>query len=146
MSDILINQTNSPFETEQAGFELAGRLGRSGIVALYGELGSGKTCFVKGIARGLKIVQSIKSPSFSIINEYQGEIPLYHMDFYRLENPLEIDETGWEEYLNSDGIIIIEWAERIRNMLPGKRIDVYFEILDESARRLRIVIDDDSGN
>lgn len=142
----MVHQTNSPSATERAGFDLARRLDRRDIVALYGELGSGKTCFVRGIARGLKVAQTIKSPSYNIINEYDGEIPLYHMDFYRLEKPLEIEDIGWAEYLNSDGIIIIEWADRVRNMLPGNRIDVYFEILDENTRRLKIVTDDDSGN
>jgi tRNA threonylcarbamoyladenosine biosynthesis protein TsaE len=146
MSAILVIQTKSPAATEQAGFDLAGKLHPHNLVALYGELGSGKTCFVRGLARGLKVIQTVKSPSFGIINEYNGEIPVFHMDFYRLKSLAEIEDTGWTEYLAGNGIIIIEWADQVRNMLPGNRIDVYFQILDKNTRRLEIVTGDNSGN
>ena len=146
MSAVLVKQTNSPYETETAGYELAGGLSARDVVALYGELGSGKTCFVRGIAKGLNVAQPVKSPSFSIINEYDGAVPLYHIDFYRLTSPGEIENTGWTEYMSLNGVVIIEWAERVRNMLPGKRIDVYFEILDKNSRSLKVVTDDDPGN
>lgn len=147
--DMAINltvETRSPEETENIGLELAAKLAQHDVVALYGSLGSGKTCFVKGMARGLNLSQSVKSPSFSIINEYPGETPLYHIDFYRLEKPAEIEDTGWSEYLEAGGIVVIEWAERVKNVLPYKRIDVYFEILDNNTRRLEIRVFDGSRN
>jgi len=146
MATVLTAETVTPEETENIGAELAAKLSRNDVIALYGDLGSGKTCFVKGIARGLKVSQAVKSPSFSIINEYPGKIPLYHIDFYRLEKPAEIEDTGWREYLDAGGIVVIEWAERIKNMLPYKRIDVYFEVLDSVTRRLEIITVDGSGD
>ncbi|UCC80117.1 MAG: tRNA (adenosine(37)-N6)-threonylcarbamoyltransferase complex ATPase subunit type 1 TsaE [Candidatus Zixiibacteriota bacterium] len=146
MSNILLTETKSTGETERLGFELAKSLNPDDVVALYGELGSGKTCFVKGVARGLSLSNPVKSPSFSIINEYPGKIPLFHIDFYRLEKSAEIEDIGWMEYLDSGGIVIIEWAERVKNMLPSKRIDVYFKILGNATRRVEIIAVDGSGN
>lgn len=146
MSNISLTETKSTEETERLGFELAESLAPDDVVALYGDLGSGKTCFVKGVARGLNLSNPVKSPSFSIINEYPGKIPLFHIDFYRLEKSAEINEIGWTEYLDSGGIVIIEWAERVKNMLPSKRIDVYFKILGNATRRVEIIGIDGSGN
>jgi tRNA threonylcarbamoyladenosine biosynthesis protein TsaE len=146
MAVILATETLAPEETEDLGAELSAKLSPNDVVALYGSLGTGKTCFVKGMARGLSVTQPVKSPSFSIINEYTGEIPLFHIDFYRLEKPAEIEDTGWREYLDSGGIVVIEWADRVKNMLPYKRIDVYFEILGKQTRRLEIIEVDGSRN
>ena len=146
MSTILLTETKSADETERLGFELAESLNPDDVVALYGDLGSGKTGFVSGIARGLNVSKSVKSPSFNIINEYPGDIPLFHIDFYRLEKSAEIEDIGWTEYLDSGGIVIIEWAERVKNVLPSKRIDVYFQILNNVSRRLEIIAVDGSGN
>lgn len=142
----LLTETKSAEETERLGFELAESLNPDDVVALYGDLGSGKTCFVKGVARRLNLSKPVKSPSFSIINEYPGRIPLFHIDFYRLGKWAEIEGVGWTEYLDSGGIVIIEWAERVKNMLPSKRIDVYFEILGNDTRRVEIIAVDGSGN
>ena len=146
MASIMVTETKTPEETVNVGTDLAGKLNKNDIIALYGDLGSGKTCLVKGIARGLNVFLPVKSPSFSIINEYPGEIPLFHIDFYRLAKNAEIEDTGWFEYLNSGGVVVIEWAERVKNMLPPRRIDVYFEILNKTTRRLEIIAIDDSGN
>jgi tRNA threonylcarbamoyladenosine biosynthesis protein TsaE len=146
MAVILTTETLAPEETEDLGAELAAKLSPNEVVALYGSLGTGKTCFVKGMARGLGVSQPVKSPSFSIINEYSGELPLFHIDFYRLEKFAEIEDTGWREYLDSGGIVVIEWADRVKNMLPYKRIDVYFEILGRQTRRLEIIEVDSSRN
>lgn len=146
MSNILLTETKSAEETELLGFGLAESLVADDVVALYGDLGSGKTCFVKGVARGLNLSNPVKSPSFSIINEYPGKIPLFHIDFYRLEKSAEIEDVGWMEYLDSGGIVIIEWAERVKNMLPLKRIDVYFNIIGKTTRRVEIIGIDGSGN
>jgi tRNA threonylcarbamoyladenosine biosynthesis protein TsaE len=139
-------ETSSPEATEKIGADLVSKLEPNDVVALYGELGSGKTCFVKGIARGLNVSQPVKSPSFNIINEYPGVTPLYHIDFYRLAKPAEIEETGWMDCLDAGGIVVIEWAERVKNMLPYKRIDVYFEVLVNDTRRLEIIAVGSSGN
>jgi tRNA threonylcarbamoyladenosine biosynthesis protein TsaE len=138
-------ETKTPEDTEQIGYELAESLNPDDVIALYGELGSGKTCFVKGIARRLDVTGTVKSPSFSIINEYPGRIPLIHIDFYRIRKKAEIEDLGWMEYLNSGAVVVIEWADRVKNMLPSRRIDVYFQILNGNTRRLEIIADDNPG-
>ena len=104
------------------------------IICLDGELGSGKTVFTKGIANGLGIQESITSPTFTIIKEYEGELPLYHMDVYRLDG--KTDGIGIEEYFNKGGIVVIEWADSIKDILPEERLDIRFKVLDENKRVL----------
>jgi len=105
------------------------------VICLDGELGSGKTVFVKGFAKALGIDDNITSPTFNIIKEYQtGELSLYHMDVYRLD---EIDEDiGIKDYYNKGGITIIEWSELIKNELPEERLEIVFKIVDEDTRIL----------
>ena len=108
------------------------------VICLNGELGSGKTIFVKGFASSLGIEESITSPTFTIVKEYlDGEAPLYHMDAYRLEDPKE--DIGIKDYFNKDGITIIEWAELIEDKLPKERLDIFFKIVDENTRVLKFV-------
>jgi len=103
------------------------------IICLDGELGSGKTVFTKGIANALGIEESITSPTFTIIKEYQsGEMPLYHMDVYRLEG--DIKELGIEDYYDKGGVTIIEWADMIKDYLPEERLDIKIKVLDEDTR------------
>lgn len=104
------------------------------IICLDGELGSGKTIFTKGIANALGIDQNITSPTFTIIKEYEGELPLYHMDVYRLDG--NTDGIGIEEYFNKGGVVVIEWAETIKEILPKERLDIKFRIVDENKRVL----------
>ena len=104
------------------------------IICLDGELGSGKTVFTKGIANALGIDETITSPTYTIIKEYNGELPLYHMDVYRLDG--NIDGTGIEEYFNKGGVVVIEWADTIKNILPDERLDIKFKVLDENKRLL----------
>ncbi|MCI5703255.1 MAG: tRNA (adenosine(37)-N6)-threonylcarbamoyltransferase complex ATPase subunit type 1 TsaE [Erysipelotrichaceae bacterium] len=104
------------------------------IICLDGELGSGKTVFTKGIANALGIDETITSPTYTIIKEYNGELPLYHMDVYRLDG--NIDGTGIEEYFNKGGVVVIEWADTIKNILPAERLDIKFKVLDENKRLL----------
>lgn len=104
------------------------------IICLDGELGSGKTVFTKGIADALGIDETITSPTYTIIKEYNGELPLYHMDVYRLDG--NIDGTGIEEYFNKGGVVVIEWADTIKNILPAERLDIKFKVLDENKRLL----------
>ena len=138
--------SHSPAETESLG-EKFGRSAQSGSVfALSGDLGAGKTQFVKGLARGLEIPARVHSPTFTLVNEYGGgRLKLFHLDLYRLETPAQIFSAGVEEFLQPDGVTVIEWAERlkmeVRNRKSGvKRIFVKIEILDELERK--IVYDD----
>ena len=105
------------------------------VICLDGELGSGKTVFVKGIAKALGIEENITSPTFNIIKEYQsGELPLFHMDVYRLDE-IE-DDIGITDYYNKGGITIIEWSELIKDNLPEERLEIKFKIVDENTRIL----------
>lgn len=104
------------------------------IICLDGELGSGKTIFAKGIANALGIKESITSPTFTIIKEYDGELPLYHMDLYRLDG--NIDGIGIEEYFTKGGVVVIEWASTIKEHLPEERLEIKFKVIDENKRLL----------
>lgn len=105
------------------------------VICLDGELGSGKTIFVKGFAKALGIDENITSPTFNIVKEYQnGELPLYHMDVYRLED--NDDSIGFNDYYSKGGVTIIEWSEIIKDKLPENRLDIVFKILGENSRVL----------
>ena len=104
------------------------------IICLNGELGSGKTMFTKGIANALGINENITSPTFTIIKEYDGELPLYHMDVYRLDGNTE--GIGIEEYFNKGGVVVIEWADTIKDILPKERLDIKFKVLDENKNEV----------
>lgn len=102
------------------------------IICLNGELGSGKTLFTKGFAQALGIKENITSPTFSIIKEYVGELPLYHMDVYRLDG--NTSGVNIEEYYTKGGVVIIEWADTIKDILPKERLDIKIKVLDENKR------------
>ena len=106
------------------------------IICLNGELGSGKTVFAKGFANALGVSDNVTSPTFSIIKEYDGELPLYHMDVYRLDG--NTNGVNIEEYFSKGGIVLIEWADTIKNILPEERLDIKFKVLDENKRILII--------
>ena len=108
------------------------------VICLIGELGSGKTVFVKGFAQALGINETITSPTFTIVKEYEsGELPLYHMDVYRLED--NKDNIGLTDYFNKGGITIIEWADMIEGELPEERLDIRFRVVDENTRVLTFI-------
>lgn len=104
------------------------------IICLDGELGSGKTIFTKGFADALGIEDNITSPTFTIIKEYDGELPLYHMDVYRLDG--QTDGIGIEEYFSKGGVVIIEWASTIKDILPLEHLSIKFKLLDENKRTI----------
>lgn len=133
----------SDHHTIRLGYQLGEVLVKGDVIALIGELGSGKTCFTKGIAYGLGIDQGtvITSPSFSLANEYQGRHPFVHMDLYRLEGPEESLSLGLEEYLDGDHVVVVEWAERCLEMMPEKKLTVQLIIKEEYTRLIRF-----SGN
>jgi tRNA threonylcarbamoyladenosine biosynthesis protein TsaE len=130
--------TFSPEETKEFGRALAGELKVGSVVALTGPLGSGKTVLIQGICSGLGVTEFVTSPSFVIINEYPGKFKVYHFDLYRLENVEEFIKLGYEEYFYGSGITLIEWAEKIKNFLPEKRIEINLEISSEKERRILI--------
>lgn len=131
--------SSSPEETAELASRLAADLAPGSVVALSGPLGSGKTVFVKGIAKALGVSPSeTTSPTFTIINEYAGSLPLYHIDLYRLEEFSEVLELGLDEYFDGGGIVAVEWPERARLLLPVETIVVAFERLSEKARTIRI--------
>jgi len=108
------------------------------VICLYGDLGSGKTVFSKGFAQALGIDEPVTSPTFSIIKEYtSGEMPLYHMDVYRLDG--NVDGVGIEDYFKKNGVVIIEWADTIKDYLPEERLDIKFKVIDEDSRMLVFV-------
>jgi len=137
---LLTVKTKDPAETFSLGERLAAYLPPGTVIALTGELGAGKTLFAKGIAKGLKVTDQVTSPTFTIINEYQGLVPLYHIDAYRLEEGSGIEELGFEEYFNSSGITLIEWPERIKNYLPLSYLRINIEKgQDQSGSEFRIL-------
>ncbi|MDX1741926.1 MAG: tRNA (adenosine(37)-N6)-threonylcarbamoyltransferase complex ATPase subunit type 1 TsaE [Rhodothermales bacterium] len=126
MNANISSETTSPEETVQLGSTLAGRLKPGSIVALYGDLGSGKTHLTKGICAGLGIdPEHVTSPTFALINEYRGgRMPVYHFDTYRLKNLAEFMALGYEDYFEGDGVCLIEWPEPIESLLPNDVIRI----------------------
>ena len=120
-------KTESPEETQALGEKLGKTLKRGDVIALIGDLGAGKTCLTQGIARGIGIApdEVVNSPSYVLINEYNAAVPIYHIDLYRLQARTEIAELGLSEYIDGDGICIIEWAERIADTLPDTCIEIH---------------------
>lgn len=131
--------SRSPEETRALAGSLLNAIGKGTVLALHGDLGSGKTCFVQGLANALGVDQIVTSPTFTIVNEYSGRRPLYHIDLYRVRGPGDVMSIGLDEYLESDGITAIEWAEKVDDLLPENTIHVTFEILpDQNARAVTI--------
>ena len=110
--------SNSPAETEALGAALAERLKPGTVVAFSGDLGAGKTAFVRGMAQGLGISQRVTSPTFTIVNEYEGPTPLFHFDMYRLNGSEDLFDIGWEDYLSRGGVCAVEWSEQVADALP----------------------------
>ena len=119
--------TRSPEETQALAASLARELGPGSVLALHGELGSGKTCFVQGLAMGLGVTEPVNSPTYTLVNEYRGSLPLYHVDLYRIRQPSEVLSLGLDEYLYGDGVVAVEWAERAESLLPAGCRHVTFE-------------------
>lgn len=133
--------SNSERETVAFGEEFARTKLKAGdVVALIGELGSGKTRFIKGICSGLGVTEHVSSPSFTIVNEYASDrCKIFHFDFYRITSISELKEIGFDDYIYNDGICVIEWADRVMDLLPPNRYDVLFT-LGESETVREIVI------
>lgn len=132
--------SDSPERTARWGRELGTLLNGGDVVALVGELGAGKTTLTQGIVRGLGVAEGhyIGSPTFTLINEYEGRVPVYHLDFYRIESPAELVQLGLEEYLDGEGVAIIEWADKIEALLPEEHMLVRMEHKDSRVRIVTI--------
>ena len=130
--------TKNENETILEGKKIGATLAPGAIVALYGELGAGKTAFTRGIAEGLGITMCVQSPTFTIVNEYPGEVPLFHFDMYRLETENELFDIGWDDYLQRGGVCAVEWSEKVPNAFPPDTTVVKLSILSENERRLEI--------
>ena len=131
----------SPAEMQDLGSRL-GKVASPGlVVGLIGDLGAGKTTFVRGVANGAEVSpeQMVASPTFVLIHEYEGRIPVYHFDTYRLANPEAFADLGAAEYFDGDGICLVEWADRVRKILPLDRIDVEIEHAGEQLRRVAVL-------
>lgn len=139
---MITHTSGSANETQNIGKALASKLKSGSIVALFGELGSGKTQFIKGICSGLGVKEIITSPTFIIINEYNSPVAgkIFHFDLYRMKNKKEVLDLGFEDYLNSEGIILIEWPELIENILPlqTNKIHLFHSGVDENTRDIRM--------
>lgn len=140
--------SNSEQETEQLAAKLAERLKTGDNVCLYGELGAGKTCFARGIVTRLRRecatpVIPVKSPSYTLLNIYEGNPKIYHFDFYRIDNNDEIMELGLDEYWGGDGICIVEWPKGFCGALPGRTIDVIIDFTENMKRKIKVDIPED---
>lgn len=130
--------THSPAETEQVGQALAARLTAGTVLALRGDLGAGKTAFTRGLARGLGYKGAVTSPTFTIVNEYEGgRLPLFHFDLYRLESADELWDIGWEDYLDRGGVCAVEWSERAEELFSDAAA-VTLHPLDDETREITI--------
>lgn len=137
MTDVIV--TRSPEETEAFGRQLAARLKPGDVLALTGEIGAGKTTFVRGLAEGLGVpAGSVASPSFVLVREYRGRIPLYHADLFRLEGMPQAASVGIEDFYEQGGVTVIEWADQVPGVLPEKYLEVRFEVVDPETRRLTL--------
>jgi tRNA threonylcarbamoyladenosine biosynthesis protein TsaE len=139
--------SNSPSETGAIGRQLAKNVEAGSVLALKGELGSGKTLFTKGLVAGLGSSAAVTSPTFTIVHEYQGgRLPIYHFDFFRLENQESAARLGVQDYFFSDGVSVIEWADRFPDLLPEHSHWISFEIKSEDQRLITTVDYDDANS
>jgi tRNA threonylcarbamoyladenosine biosynthesis protein TsaE len=139
--------SNSPAETEAIGRQLATDVEAGSVLALKGELGSGKTLFTKGLVAGLGSSAAVTSPTFTIVHEYQGgRFPIYHFDFFRLENRESVNRLGLENYFFCDGVCVIEWADRFPDLVADQTRWIFFEIKSERQRTITFVEDSDENS
>lgn len=132
----MVKETSSARETIELGKKIGLELKPGEVLALSGQLGAGKTTLIQGIAEGLGVSDYVTSPTFILINEYLGRLPFYHIDLYRLEDPEQIEELGISEYYEKDGIVVIEWAERLGDLLPENAKQIKIEVVDENKRKI----------
>ena len=131
-------ESQSPEATRRAGEALGRTLGPADVVALTGELGAGKTCFVQGVVQGLEVTTTATSPTFVLVNEYRGRLPVHHVDAYRTETLTELVDLGLLELFDADGVTLVEWADKLRPLLPARTIDVHVSGVGDEPREIVI--------
>ena len=136
-----IFHSSSPEETKEFAARFAKTLQSGDVIALQGELGSGKTTFVQGLALGLGVEDYVNSPTFKIVNEFNGEMTLFHFDFYRVNSAEELLKLGFEDYIYQDAICVIEWADRFPEILPEGAIKIYFSNISNGDTRRKIEVE-----
>jgi len=131
--------SKSPRETKKFGEDLGKKLKPGDVVALIGDLGAGKTCFTQGLMKGLGVAsKNVTSPTFVLMNVYNGRLPVYHFDVYRLNGVREMDDLDYEDYFYGDGVAIVEWADKIEEILPTNSCKIYFTVESEKERKIEI--------
>ncbi len=131
--------TKSEKETENLGFEFAQDLKGGTVLAFLGSMGMGKTCFIRGVARGMGYEGEVTSPTFSLVNEYIGaRLNMYHFDMYRVSHWEDLYSTGFFDYLEQDGVLLVEWSENIKEALPNDALFINIERLDDNTRKISI--------
>jgi tRNA threonylcarbamoyladenosine biosynthesis protein TsaE len=140
---VMTRTTRSPEETRALGEQIGRVLIPGDVLALTGDLGSGKTCFIQGLAVGLEVPGTyyVTSPSYTLINEYPGRLPLFHVDLYRIVDAEELEEIGFVELFSGNGATAIEWADRFPGELPIDRLSLRFTITSENCREIRLEAD-----
>lgn len=133
--ELITCNSNSLNETQKFAEEFATKLKPGDVLCMYGDLGAGKTAFVQGLAKGLSVTDYVNSPTFTIVNEYEGKVPLYHFDVYRICDSFEMYDIGFDEYIDGDGICVIEWAELIEDILPEKYYKITITKEDDADKR-----------
>jgi tRNA threonylcarbamoyladenosine biosynthesis protein TsaE len=131
--------SNSPEQTRKIGMKLGELAAPGDAILLVGSLGAGKTCLTQGIARGLGIHEYTASPSFVLVREYKGKLPLYHIDLYRLDRVQEVAQLGLDDYLYSDGVCVVEWADKGLSVLPGEHLLIEMRIVSPLKRKLTFI-------
>ena len=134
--------SSSEAQTSLAGEKLAKILKPGDVIAFYGDLGAGKTAFTRGLAKGLGLGSRVNSPTFTIVNEYLGDIPVFHFDMYRLGDAEELFEIGWEDYLDRGGVCAVEWSENVEGAFPPETIVINIKKTGECDREIDITIPD----
>jgi len=132
--------SNSPEQTRKLGETLGRLLVAGDVVAMIGRLGAGKTVFTQGIAHGLDVGpdEYVSSPSFALVNQYKGRLPIFHVDTYRLGDEAEMVALGYEEYFEPEGVTIVEWADKVTGLLPARYTRIHIEITGESSRMIEM--------
>ena len=135
-------ETHSSEETIALGKKIGSLLKGGDIIAYSGGLGAGKTTITRGISIGMGLDDEVTSPTFALVNEYRGELNLYHFDMYRITSPDDLETTGFYDYMDSDSVLAVEWSENIQSELPKNAIRVNIERIDDNTRKITIVGDE----
>lgn len=135
---MIVVTSRSPHETEALGEQIGRTLGPGAVLGLSGELGTGKTCFARGVARALGVCGPVVSPTFTLVNEYHGTLAVYHVDAFRTGGPVELADLGLEEYFDGEGVTVVEWADKLGSLLPTRTIRVEIAGVGDEPRTITV--------